>query len=205
MSIEAFRELLADARGVWLSGGWAMIALAFDGLVMYSLGSTMLLKMWAKGAGKSPEKVWRRWKADPAKVRGSIGKAIAGAMACRSMTELQHYFEGLQNDEVSPFDRDLKVMQVSVAAAPLLGLLGTVTGMLTTFNALATGGGGDKTMGMIASGISEALITTETGLVLALSGLVFQFILTRQHEKFGKLMVHLETLCTQAMRVRLAA
>lgn len=54
--------------------------------------------------------------------------------------------------------------------------------MLATFGALASGSGGDKTMGMIADGISEALITTETGLIIALSGLFFQYQLTRGHE-----------------------
>jgi biopolymer transport protein ExbB len=121
-------------------------------------------------------------------------------MACRSLDEMEHFFDSVRNDELSPFERDLRVMKVSVTTAPLLGLLGTVTGMLATFNALATGGGGDKTMGMIASGISEALITTEAGLVLALSGLMFQYTLVRQHDRFGTHIEHVATLCMQEWR-----
>ena len=75
-------------------------------------------------------------------------------------------------------------MKVTVSTAPLLGLLGTVTGMLATFDALAAGSGGDKTMDLVAGGISEALITTETGLVIALPGLFFQFILARKRERY---------------------
>jgi biopolymer transport protein ExbB len=52
-------------------------------------------------------------------------------------------------------------------------------------------------MDMVASGISEALITTETGLVMALSGLVFQFMLGRMHNQYNRLVTHLETLSMQ--------
>jgi biopolymer transport protein ExbB len=205
MNMETVRPFLDQAVAIWVSGGWGMVALAFDGLVMYALGVFILLKLWAKGVHASPDRAWRRWKKDPGRLWGTVGRIITGAMACQSMKQMEHYFDELQNSELYPFDRDLRVMRVSVSAAPLLGLLGTVTGMLATFRALATGGGGDKTMGMVAGGISEALVTTETGLVLALSGLIFQFSLTRQHSRYGKLMAHLQTLCTQELRRRQAA
>ena len=112
-------------------------------------------------------------------------------------------FEELHVTEIAPFERDLKVMKICVSAAPLLGLLGTVTGMLTTFSALASGSGGDKTMGMIAGGISEALITTETGLVIALPGLFFQYLLVRKQERYKAFLLHLETVCTQNMYKKL--
>jgi biopolymer transport protein ExbB len=200
MSVEGIRAFFDQAVAIWLSGGWGMVALAFDGLVMHALGMFILMKLWIKGVHASPERAWRRWKMRPGKPRGTVGHIIAEAMGCHSMKQMEHYFDGLHNAELYPFERDLRVMKVSVNAAPLLGLLGTVTGMLATFRALATGGGGEKTMGMVASGISEALVTTETGLVLALTGLIFQFMLTRQHNRYGRLMAHLQTLCTQELR-----
>jgi biopolymer transport protein ExbB len=69
--------------------------------------------------------------------------------------------------------------------------------MLTTFAALASGSGGEKTMGLVAEGISEALITTETGLVIALPGLFFQYQLTRKHQRYKAFLAHLQTVCTQ--------
>jgi len=94
-------------------------------------------------------------------------------------------------------------MKICVSTAPLLGLLGTVTGMLATFGALASGSGGEKTMGMIAGGISEALITTETGLVIALPGLFFQYQLSREYERYKAFLAHLETVCTQKLYKKL--
>ena len=71
--------------------------------------------------------------------------------------------------------------------------------MLATFGALASGSGGEKTMALVAEGISEALITTETGLVVALPGLFFQYQLVRKHERYKAFLAHLETVTTQAI------
>ena len=96
-------------------------------------------------------------------------------MSARTLEEMGVRFREVYATEIAPFTRDLKFMRRAVSTAPLLGLLGTVTGMLSTFHALAIGAGGQKTMDMVAGGISEALITTETGLVIALPGLFFQY------------------------------
>jgi biopolymer transport protein ExbB len=203
MSGKTCMELIAEAQAVWASGGWGMTALAVNGLVIFGMGTLVLIKLASKGLFASPGRAWRRWLRDPQSARGTLGKVIREAMAGRSLEEAEHYFDSVRSDELGPFERDLRVMKVSVTTAPLLGLLGTVTGMLATFNALATGGGGDKTMGMIAGGISEALITTETGLVLALTGLMFQYVLTRQHDRFGTHIEHVASLCLQELRQRL--
>jgi biopolymer transport protein ExbB len=71
---------------------------------------------------------------------------------------------------VHDLERYLNTMGSIAAVAPLLGLLGTVTGMIRTFKALTTGGMGDP-MAM-AGGIAEALITTAAGLVVAIPALV---------------------------------
>jgi len=194
---ESLSALLSEAKPVWASGGWGMIALALNGFVIFGMGAFILIRLASKGLFASPDRAWRRWQQSPSKARGVLGRVVRQAMVCRNVEEVEHFFDAVRNDEISPFERDMRVLKVSVTTAPLLGLLGTVTGMLATFNALATGGGGDKTMGMIASGISEALITTETGLVLALSGLMFQYILTRQHDRFGTHIEHVASLCMQ--------
>ncbi len=196
---EEFNGLWDQALAIWLSGGWAMIAIAVIAFIMFGIGTHVFLKLSRKGFDRVSEKKWRRWIYHPEQRRGFIGSLLDYVTAEESLKAMSTHFEELQIQEIAPVDRDLKLMKICVSAAPLLGLLGTVTGMLTTFSALATGAGGDKTMGMVASGISEALITTETGLVIALPGLFFQYQISRKQEQYKTFLAHLETVCTQKM------
>ncbi|HKX46299.1 MAG TPA: MotA/TolQ/ExbB proton channel family protein, partial [Planctomycetota bacterium] len=179
-------------------------ALAAIGIVLYGIGVHIQLELARKGFLRVPEARWRRWLGKPAERRGPIGALIADVAGAVSLADASARFARLRAVETAPFERDLKVMRTCVGAAPLFGLLGTVTGMLTTFDALASGSGGEKTMAMIASGISEALITTETGLVLALPGLFFQYQLARKHERYKAFLAHLENVVTQALHRRLS-
>ena len=195
--------LWQQAVEIWLSGGWAMIALAITALVMFSIGMNVLLRLHSKGYQSVSEKTWRHWIEHPKERRGPIGELLDFVTGADSLKQTSIFFEELRNTEIIPFERDLRVMKICVSAAPLLGLLGTVTGMLATFGALATGSGGDKTMGLVADGISEALVTTETGLIIALPGLFFQYHLSRQHDRYKAFLAHLETICTQKLYKRL--
>jgi biopolymer transport protein ExbB len=74
--------------------------------------------------------------------------------------------------------RFLPFIAISASSAPLLGLLGTVTGMINTFKLITVFGSGDvKTL---SSGISEALITTEFGLIVAIPSLLIHAFLSRK-------------------------
>jgi biopolymer transport protein ExbB len=74
-------------------------------------------------------------------------------------------------------ERFLPFLAVTAAAAPLMGLLGTVMGMIKTFKLITEFGTGDAKS--LSSGISEALVTTELGLVVAIPILIIHGILTR--------------------------
>ncbi|VGO21403.1 MotA/TolQ/ExbB proton channel family protein [Pontiella sulfatireligans] len=195
--MEETSNIWTQALEIWSSGGWAMIALAIDALIIFYLGSNIFFRIRAKGYLYVSEKKMKKWVKEPAKGRGPVGKMIRFVMAANNLKEINILFDELQKTEIAPLNRDLKVMQTCVSIAPLLGLLGTVTGMLATFAALATGAGGDKTMGMVASGISEALITTETGLLVALPGIIFQYKLAREHAQYKAFLAHLQTVCSQ--------
>lgn len=188
--------LMDQAFEIWMSGGWAMYAIAAVALLMFGWGTHVYLKLLNK-TYITPEKTWRKWIKSPAKRKGPLGELLTFVLGGKTIEDTAMFFQELHFSEVAPFERDLKVMKMCVTAAPLLGLLGTVTGMLATFAALSSGAGGDKTMEMVASGISEALVTTETGLVVAIPGLFLQFHLRRMLDKYKAFLVHLETVCTQ--------
>ena len=203
---ELFEKIQSYVSGIWTSaqqiwddGGWAMIAIAIIGLVMFLVGLQVAVRLRRTGYKTVPESSWRKWIDDPVARRGPIGEMLDYAVDGASLESTTDYFRHMRATETAPFERDLKVMKTCVSAAPLVGLLGTVTGMLTTFGGLSSGSGGDQTMGVIAGGISEALITTETGLVIALPGLFMQFWLMRNFERYKAFLAHLESVCTQAV------
>ena len=80
--------------------------------------------------------------------------------------------------------RFLAIIGVLAALAPLLGLLGTVTGMITTFDVMAMFGTGNAKA--MAGGISQSLITTQTGLIVAIPGLYMKGFLDRRADTLSQ-------------------
>ena len=83
--------------------------------------------------------------------------------------------------ELPGIERFLPTLSVLAAIAPLLGLLGTVTGMIDTFQVITRFGTGDPRM--MSGGISEALVTTQLGLGVAIPILVMHHFLERKADK----------------------
>jgi biopolymer transport protein ExbB len=78
-------------------------------------------------------------------------------------------------------ERFLSAIAALAAVAPLLGLLGTVTGMISTFDVITLFGTGDPRL--LSGGISEALITTQVGLIIAVPLLLIHRILSGAVER----------------------
>ena len=92
--------------------------------------------------------------------------------------------QALVGDLRAEANRNMLALQALVVILPLLGLLGTVSGMIKVFEVITVFGTGN-TRGM-ASGISEALVTTMAGLFTALSGLYFVSDLERRGEEAAR-------------------
>ncbi len=80
-------------------------------------------------------------------------------------------------------NRNLSVIAALGSVAPLLGLLGTVSGMIATFNVISAIGTGNARP--LAGGISEALVATEAGLLVAIPGLLLSASLSRRASRLS--------------------
>ncbi len=88
--------------------------------------------------------------------------------------------------DVPKLERGLPTIKIMAAVAPLLGLLGTVTGMIKTFQAITLFGTGDPKL--MAGGISEALVTTVMGLVTAIPLVLLHSILTGRSNRLVQIL-----------------
>jgi biopolymer transport protein ExbB len=88
----------------------------------------------------------------------------------RPQEEIERTIESASAHELHRLERGLGVLATVANTAPLVGFLGTVSGMINSFDALARAGLSNP--GLVAKGISEALITTAGGLVVAVPVLI---------------------------------
>ena len=101
-----------------------------------------------------------------------LGRVLAAGLANRHRDRslMIEAIEDAGRHVAHELERYLNALGTIAAISPLLGLLGTVTGMIRTFKAITLAGVGNPTA--MASGIAEALITTATGLIIAIPALV---------------------------------
>lgn len=113
-------------------------------------------------------------------IPGAAGDLLTTAV--EHVDEKKEYIEEVLYEKMlgarSRLERGLPFLALTATTAPLLGLLGTVTGMIATFKLISSFGGGDPKL--LASGISEALIATATGMGVAIPALLLHAFLSRK-------------------------
>lgn len=99
------------------------------------------------------------------------GHLINTALASRGETaeEMESHLEEEVLDAMPKINRGLWILDTSVTIAPLLGLFGTIIGMIQAFNVLSSNGGPSKVTG----GIADALVSTGAGLLIAIIAVYF--------------------------------
>ena len=179
---------------IWLSGGWVMLPLFLLSFLLYTQAFRLMLSIMDTKLPSNEEFAWREWVLKPEKAKGKIKEIIFYTQKnTQSIEHVRMRFDEIRITQLAIIQQQLKFVKCLVAAAPLLGLLGTVLGMLQTFLGISTSGG-VETAAVVASGISEALVTTETGLAIALPALFMVMFIQRQtHQEEAKL-ARLESL-----------
>lgn len=105
------------------------------------------------------------------------GRAIA-----EIETSVKETMEDYAPHAMEPLETRLNILSMIGSVAPLLGMTGTVTGMITSFNTMAEMGGMDA--GGVAAGIAEALITTGAGLLIAIPSVVAYNVLSKRIDRY---------------------
>ena len=109
-----------------------------------------------------------------------LGKVLAAGLSNRHLSRdlVRQSIQENGRFVVHEMERFMNTLGTIATITPLLGLLGTVIGMIKVFTAITTAGVGDP--GQLAGGISEALITTAAGLTIAIPCLIFHRHLKRK-------------------------
>jgi biopolymer transport protein ExbB len=182
------------------AGGWVMPPLLLATLVLwFAIGYRFAALK--RGSQRDVRDVLRRYEKNKLpKSRGVIVTALGKGVWLRHddrIDDLRHYLDDAFWEEERDIRRFNRLIITIVAAAPLLGLLGTVIGMIETFDSL-----GDMSLfsqsGGIAGGISQALITTQMGLAVAIPGLIINGILQRRQKNIELDLARLkDILCSE--------
>ena len=155
--------------------GYAIMALGFIGL---------LVAIWRFiGLSADSRKVSSQLKRESASTDNPLGRVLAAYESNRSADtetiELKLSEAALK--EMPGLTKGLLFIKVVGVVAPLMGLLGTVTGMIQTFQVITLYGAGDPKM--MAGGISQALMTTVLGLVVAIPMVLLHTVVSGQSKK----------------------
>ena len=155
--------------------GYCIIGLGFVGL---------LIALWRFiGLSSDSRKVAAQLKRDTASTDNPLGRVLAAYESNRGADtetiELKLSEAALK--EMPGLTKGLLFIKVISVVAPLMGLLGTVTGMIKTFQVITLYGAGDPKM--MAGGISQALMTTVLGLVVAIPMVLLHTVVSGQSRK----------------------
>ena len=184
-------EFLDQANFVWEKGGSLMPALGLLALYLYYLAFDLWLRLRAvipSDLTAFPRERWGAFKGG-----GRVDRIIRYCLADHSdREETKRRFERVRTGESSYLNRRLRFLFVLATSAPLIGLLGTVAGMLRTFDGLSMQD--SYKMDLVAGGISQALVTTQAGLLIAIPAIAMIHLLNRRRKEWLQCINRLESL-----------
>jgi biopolymer transport protein ExbB len=162
------------------TGGPVIVLLALISLLSLTVIGVKLAQLWPVTSGKEQRSqaidLWQKGDGDKAQSTVAKGKSPADRILIFAMSSLQ---DGLQgpvltselerrgNEEVQRMNSLIRLLELIAMVSPLLGLLGTVTGMIQSFQELELAQGAANAS-VLAGGIWQALLTTAAGLVVAI-------------------------------------
>lgn len=164
-------------------GGWIGYAI----IVVAALGILLAIYRWLVLTLTSM-KIRRQMNSDEPSEKNPLGRIQAAYQKHKNegLDTLQLHLDDAVLKELPPLERGLNLVKVLAAVAPLMGLLGTVIGMIVTFQAITLFGTGDPKL--MAGGISQALITTVLGLIAAVPLLILHAFAASTSRRVGQVL-----------------
>lgn len=165
------------------AGGWPMLPLLLLGVLALAI---VLERFWTlrrnevlpPGLGQEVRNWAARGKLDPSHIQSLRGNSPLGALLAtalearnRPRDQIRERIEDAGRHLVHRMERFLNALGTIASAGPLLGLLGTVVGMIQMFIGILDHGVGD--VNQLAGGIGKALVCTATGMIVAIPALMF--------------------------------
>jgi len=168
-------------------GGFVMPPLILVGVLLWYALAFRLLNV--QTSTKGPRKLIKKAKKNKLECNSVSARAAIIAVQASQSSETRSQLKSVLNERFMELRQDINqhraLVRVLVMVAPLLGLLGTIDGMIETFKSL-----GDMALfsqsGGIAGGISRALFTTQVGLAISIPGLMIGRILERKQQKINQ-------------------
>jgi len=172
------------------AGGWMMIPLILASVLAVAI---CIERFWTLRAENIAPKhllaqVWmwiKNNELDSAKLKQLKAGSHLGSVLAAGLSNSRHgrditkeAIEQAAGQAVHEMERFLNPLGTIAAVAPLMGLLGTVLGMISVFNEIMAQGTGNA--GVLAGGISEALVTTAAGMMIAIPALICHRIFQRR-------------------------
>lgn len=165
------------------AGGWLMFPIIFCSVVALAIVAERFWSLQQKKIAPSNlvAQVWQWYKADSLDEghlealgnNSPLGRILAAGLVNRQHPReiMKESIEDTGRQVVHELERYLNTLGTIASVTPLLGLLGTVIGMIEVFTVIMEHGVGNP--GVLAGGISKALITTAAGLSVAIPTLIF--------------------------------
>lgn len=188
-------DLFDYAFGIWSSGGWLMLPLLVLTVFIYATALNLFCRVHFHFLLKG-----RVHTLDAREIAHSQKKSVVMARQlvryeALNAEDVRRNFEAVRNEYLPFVDRRIRFLGIIITAGPLLGLLGTVAGMLSTFDGMLVVSG--NRFDSIVTGISEALITTQTGLIISIPAIVILSLIIQRRNALVLAIARLERYNTR--------
>lgn len=196
-------EWVGELGALVRTGGWVSVPLVGVSLVLWFMATLRLLALRRGFSGDVPARVRQSLRTGPqAHPRGVVDRYLEGALgALTNAHACQHDLERIVEVERERIRDYGLVLTAFVTVAPLLGLLGTVSGMVEMFSSMQGIALTHATEQTVAGGISVALVSTQLGLAIGVPGLVASRLLARRESRRARELAQAHSVLVELRRV----